>query len=110
MSIKIDKNQVGRIIIGTGKVILCGLSCLALIVPHVDNSINAMKRLTVEASYSGAIKAIMDSNMLNSYKKEAVDVLLKNQDEDYYKAVIEVINSNMLDSYKVETIKKITTN
>jgi hypothetical protein len=109
MSIKLNKDQVGRIIIGTGKAILCGLSCLALIVPHVDNSISAMKRLTVEASYSGAIKAIMDSNMLDSYKKIAVDVLLKNQDEDYYKAVIEVVNSNMLDRYKVETIEKITT-
>jgi hypothetical protein len=105
-----NKDQVGRIIIGTGKAILCGLSCLALIVPHVDNSVSAVKRLTVEASYSGAIKAIMESNMLDSYKKIAVDVLLKNQDEDYYKAVIEVVNSNMLDRYKVETIEKITTN
>lgn len=107
MSIKIDKNQVGRIIMGTGKVIIYGLSCLALLIPRVENNANAVKHLTVEASYGGAIKAIMDSDMLSSYKKVAVDVLLKNQDEEYYKAVIEVVNSNMFDSYKVETIKKI---
>ena len=101
MSIKINKDQVGRIIIGTGKVIVYGLSCLALIIPNVENSVNAAKRLTVEASYSGAIKAIMNGNMLDSYKKKIIDVLLKNQSEEYYKSVIEVVNSDMLDSYKV---------
>lgn len=108
MSIKMDKKQVGSFIVETGKGIIYGLSWLALLFPYIENSSNAVKRLAVEASYSGAIKAIMGSDMLSSYKKIAVDVLLKNQDEEYYKAVIEVINSNMLDSYKVETIKKIT--
>ena len=108
MSIKMDKQQVGRIIVGTGKVIVYGLSCLALLIPRAESNANAMKHSTVEASYSGAIKAIMDSDMLSSYKKAAVNVLLKNQDKEYYKAVIEVINSNMLDSCKVETIKKIS--
>jgi len=108
MSIKMNKDQVGRIIIGTGKAILCGLSCLALIVPNVDNSINSVKSLRVKASYSEAIKAIMGSNMLDSYKKDTVEVVQKDQNEDYYKAVIEVVNSNMLDRYKVDTIKQIT--
>ena len=108
MSINMNKEQVGKIIVGTGKAILCGLSCLALIVPHVENSVNAMKCLTVKADYSGAIKAIMNSDMLDSYKKDAVEVIQKYQSEDYYKSVIEVVNSDMLDSYKLETIKKIT--
>lgn len=108
MSIKLNKEQVGKIIVGTGKAIVCGLSCLALIVPHVENSVNAVKRLTVKADYSGAIKAIMNSDMLGSYKKDAVEAVQKDQNEDYYKSVIEVVNSNMLGSYKVETIKKIT--
>lgn len=109
MSIKLNKDQVCKIIIGTGKVVVYGLSCLALFIPHVENSVTAAKRLTVEASYSGAIKAIMNSDMLGSYKKNVIDVLQNNRSEDYYKAVIEVINSNMLDSYKIETIKTITT-
>lgn len=108
MSINLNKEQVGKIIVGTGKVIVCGLSCLALIVPHVENSVSAMKRLTVKADYSGAVKAIMNSDMLGSYKKDAVEAIQKGQNEDYYKSVIEVVNSNMLGSYKVETIKKIT--
>lgn len=107
MAIKLTKEQVGKVVIGTGKVIICGLSCLALIAPHVENSISAVKRLTVKADYSGAIKAIMNSSMLGSYKKEAVEAVQNNRDEDYYKSVIEVVNSNMLGSYKVETIKKI---
>lgn len=108
MSIKISKEQIGKIAAGAGKVVICGLSCLALIVPHVENSINAVKRLTVKADYSGAIKAIMNSDMLGSYKKDAVEAVQKDRDEDYYKSVIEVVNSNMLGSYKVETIKKIS--
>jgi len=107
MSIKINKEQVGKIIVGTGKVIVCGLSCLALIAPHVENSIDAVKRLTAKADYSGAIKAIMNSSMLSSYKQEAVEAVQKDRDADYYKSIIEVVNSNMLGSYKVDTIKKI---
>ena len=108
MAIKLNKEQVGRVIVGTGKAIICGLSCLALIAPHVENSVDAVKRLTVKADYSGAIKAIMNSDMLGSYKKDAVEAVQKDRDEYYYKSVIEVVNSNMLGSYKVETIKKIS--
>ena len=107
MSIKFDKGQVGKIIAGTGKVLICGLSCLALIAPHVENSINAVKRLTVKADYGGAINAIMNSDMLDSYKKDAVEAVQKDRDEGYYKAVIDIVNSNMLTSYKLETIKKL---
>ena len=107
MNVKISKEQVGKIIVGTGKVLICGLSCLALIAPHVENSIDAVKRLTVKADYSGAIKAIMNSSMLSSYKQEAVEAVQKDRDESYYKSIIEVINSDMLSSYKIDTIKKI---
>lgn len=107
MSIKLSKDQVSRIAMGTGKVIICGLSCLALIAPHVESSVEAVKRLMTKADYSGAIKAIMNSDMLGSYKKDAVEAVQRDRDENYYKSVIEVANSNMLGSYKVETIKNI---
>lgn len=107
MSTKLSKEQVGKIVLGTGKVIICSLSSLALIAPHVEKCVGAVKRLTAKADYSGAIKAIMNSDMLGSYKKDAVDAVKKDQDADYYKSVIEVVNSNMLGSYKVETIKKL---
>lgn len=108
MTINVDKEYVGKIIMGTGKAIICGLSCLALIAPHVETGVNAVKRLVVKPDYGGAIKAIMNSDMLGSYKKEAVEAVQKDQNESYYKSVIEVVNSNMLGSYKVDTIKKIT--
>ena len=108
MSIKMSKEQVGKVIVGTGKVLMCGLSCLALIAPHVENSIDAMKRLTAKADYGGAIKAIMESDMLGSYQRDAVEAVRKDRGEEYYKAVIEIANSDMLGSYKVETIKKIS--
>ena len=107
MSINFSKEQVGKVVIGTGKVILCGLSCLALIAPHVEDGINAVKRLTAKATYGGAVEAIMNSSMLSSYKQEAVEALQKDKDADYYKSIIEIVNSSMLSSYKVETIKKI---
>lgn len=107
MNVKLNKEQVGKIIIGTGKVVICGLSCLALIIPHVENSISAVKRLTVKATYGGAVEAIMNSSMLSSYKQESIEALQKDRDADYYKSVIEIVNSSMLGSYKVETIKKI---
>ena len=108
MSIKLSKEQVGKIVVGTGKAVVFGLSCLALIIPHVENSINAVKRLTAKADYSGAIKAIMSSDMMSSYKQDAIEAVLKDKDEAYYESVIEVINSNMLSSYKIDTIKKIS--
>lgn len=108
MSVKIDKEQVGKIIMGTGKVIICGLSSLALIAPHVEKGVGAMKRLMVKADYGGAVEAIMNSDMLGSYKRDAVEAVQKDKDAGYYKSVIEVVNSNMLGSYKVETIKKIS--
>jgi hypothetical protein len=107
MSIKLNKEQVGKIVVGTGKAVVFGLSCLALVIPHVENSISAVKRLTAKADYGGAIKAIMNSDMMSSYKQDAVEAVLKGQDEAYYESIIEVINSNMLSSYKIDAIKKI---
>lgn len=60
------------------------------------------------ASYSKAVKAIVESNMLDSRKCEAIELLKRDGDDDYYKAVISVINSNMLDSRKVDTIRTIS--
>jgi methenyltetrahydromethanopterin cyclohydrolase len=108
MNVKINKEQVGKIIVGVGKVTIYGLSCLALIAPHVENSVGAMKRLTAKANYSGAIRAILNSDMLGSYMKEAVEVVQKDRDEDYYKSIIEIVESNMLGSYKIDMIKKIS--
>lgn len=108
MNVKLSKELVGKAILGTGKVIICGLSCMALIAPHVESSIRAVKGLVAKADYSGTIDVILSSDMLGSYKKEAIAVVQKDRDADYYKAIIEVVNSNLLGSYKLETIKKLS--
>lgn len=108
MAVKINKELVGKVIVGTGKGIICGLSCLALIAPHMEKGVGAVKRLTAKADYGGAVGAIMNSDMLGSYKRDAVEAVQKNREADYYKSVIEVANSSMLGSYKVETIKNIS--
>lgn len=59
------------------------------------------------ASYSDAVGAILDSGMLGSYKDEAVSLLPKDGDSEFYKAIISIVNSNILGSYKVDTIKKL---
>ena len=59
-------------------------------------------------SYSKAVKAIVESNMLDSRKSEAIESLKRDGDTDYYKAVISIVNSNMFDSRKVETIRTIS--
>lgn len=57
--------------------------------------------------YSDAVDAIINSDMLGSYKREAVDALLKDQDNEFYKAVIHIVNSDMLGSYKLDSIKRL---
>lgn len=105
--INITKEKVGGAVKATGRFAIYGLSCLALILPHVENSIDAVKRCIVKANYSDTIKVIVNSNMLDSYKKEVINMVEKDKDEEYYKAIVEVVNSNMLGSYTVEAIKKI---
>ena len=105
---KVNGKQIGKVIMGTGKVLICTLSSLALIAPHVESGVNTVKRLVVKPNYNGAIKTIVNSDMLGSYKKEAVDAVLKDKDSEYYKSVMSVVNSNVMGSYKVELIKKIS--
>jgi hypothetical protein len=61
------------------------------------------------AGYGDAVSAIMNSDMLGSYKSEAVAMLEKCASSEYYKAVISIVeNDDMLSSYKVKTIKSLS--
>lgn len=63
---------------------------------------------SVPASYSGAAKAILESSMLDSYKRDVMEVLKPDGDAEYYKTVISIVNSSMLDSYKRDTIENLS--
>lgn len=59
------------------------------------------------ANYDSAVSAIMNSDMFDGRKVQAIELLEKNQPETYYKAVISIITSNMFDGRKVEAIEKL---
>lgn len=64
-----------------------------------------INRMMVDATYGGAVKTIMDSDMFDSRKEEALQILKREGDAEYYKAVISVINSDMFDSRKIDVLK-----
>lgn len=103
----ITKEQVKEFARTAGGYAIFSLSCLALIMPNVTDSVRTVKQLTAKADYSGTIEAILNSDMFGSYQQQAIAMVEKGKDEEYYKAVIAIVNSNMFGSYKVEAIKKI---
>lgn len=60
--------------------------------------------------YGDAIGAIMNSNMMSSYKKQAVALVPDSGSEELYRAIISIVKSNMMESYKVESIESICKN
>ena len=68
----------------------------------------ARKHGNMTASYGEAVKAIVHSDMLDSYKRDVVGLLKTNGDVEYYESVISIVNSNMLDSYKKEMVKTLS--
>lgn len=48
---------------------------------------------------------IINSDMLDSYKEELVELVEKYEVPSYYKAVAEIVNGDMLTSTKIEMIK-----
>lgn len=71
------------------------------------------KRVTnyyITASYSDAVKVIMESSMYGSHKTRAVELLKRDGDAEYYNSVIAVVNSTMFSSNKIEAIETISKN
>lgn len=82
---------------------------LLLTSPYVLGARKDSKENYLEpANYSGAIRAILRSNMLDSYKKEAMSVIERDLDPGVYAAIIEVAHSNStLDSYRIDMIRNL---
>ena len=59
-------------------------------------------------SYSEAVKVIMEEVRLDSNKNEAIKVLRRDGDTEYYAAVIEAVKNTMLDSGKIQIIKTLS--
>ena len=60
------------------------------------------------ATYSDAVKAIMDSDMLMGDKSDTIAVLARNENSEFYKAIIHVANDvRMTSRFKTETINQL---
>ena len=105
MKIKITKEAIGNVAKAGGMVILYGLAAMASRV-SVKDVIDTV-RYSGNVGYSDAFGAIMDSDMMSSYKNEAIELLKREQDVEYYKAGIKLVHSDMMSSYKMSAIKKI---
>ena len=81
---------------------------LALVLPRVITVYLSNKHDKVTADYSGAVEAIMNSDMMSSYKQDAVQALKTNGSIDYYKAVIHIVYSSAMSSYKVNMIQDLS--
>lgn len=83
-------------IVGYGTAMMLPYAIKEMILREVNNK---------PVGYSDAVKVIMNSSMLSSYKHEAMTALKPEGGNDYYKAVIYVVNSSMLGSDKVKMIQ-----
>ena len=90
---------------------ICRLGAVAVITlvtcDSIKEELSRKIRYNGIVDYGDAVDAIMNSDMLGSYKKEATTALIKHQSSSFYKAIINIVNSDMLGSYKVETIKQL---
>ena len=105
MKFKITKEYIGAIGKVAGMALVYGLASMASSKSMRDIVDNI--RYSGNASYSDAIGVIMDSDMLDSYKNEAVGKLNKHGDAEYYKTVIKIVKSDMLGSSRVKAIANI---
>lgn len=70
--------------------------------------IGVTKQEVVTGTYDNAVSAILNSNMMTSYKVDAVNLLKKDGEYSYYKAVIGVVQSDMMSSYKIDMIRSLS--
>ena len=56
-------------------------------------------------TYSDAIDAITCSDMMDTYKRDALKLIKQNKSSNFYKSVVSIISSTMMDTYKIDAIK-----
>lgn len=61
-----------------------------------------------DKTYGDAVEAISDSDMFSSDKRMAIETLLTDQDDDYYRGVIGITESDMFSGDKLLAIQKLT--
>lgn len=64
-------------------------------------------RFCGDVGYDDAVRAILESDMFSSSMDEALKLLQKGKDQEYYKSVIRVVESDTYSSTKMTMIKTI---
>lgn len=106
---KLDNiKKIGKCV-GKGLVV-AGASVFTLMAAVVSASVEEQECKLKTESYYDAVKSIVESNMLSSYKQEMISMLKHDAEPVYYKTVAEIVKSSMLDSYKIEMIKSLNEN
>ena len=59
-------------------------------------------------TYADAVEAISDSDMFSTDKRIAIETLMTDQDDGYYRGIIGIAESDMFSSDKVLAIQKLT--
>lgn len=106
----IKKETADRIWNGVKTVVGCfALGVLAMYAPKIPTcSASSTNNYFGLASYGDAVNAILSSSMFDSRKTEAITLLKREADADYYSAVIAAVVSDMFDSRKVQVIKTLS--
>lgn len=106
MKIKITKEQVGTVLKTGGKLVLSALAIgFASLVR--DKASNAQYYIG-EVGYGDAVSVILNSDMFDSTKTKAIELLKRDGNAEYYRSVISAVNSSMFDSTKIQTIKTLS--
>lgn len=99
-------NTVGRVAKGSCRIILPILGTM-LVNGTVNNTFDKI-RYCGHVGYDDAVEAIMSSDMYSSSKRDAVALLKRGENEEYYRAVIHTVLSDMYSSSKIDILRNMS--
>ena len=105
--IKITKSQV-KDFVRNCCLLAYGAAAIAGACMTKSAQTNRITNYSRTATYSDAVKAIMESSMFGSHKTRAIELLKRDGDTEYYMAVVTVANSSMFSSNKIEAIETLS--
>lgn len=109
---KVSKETIKKVAIGVGKVFVYGsLTMLSMKLSKEAKNIYHDDLVDCEDyGYNDAVDSIVNSDMCDCYKSDALAMVKRNMDERYYKAVTSIADGDSCDCYKVEMIENLYKN
>lgn len=80
-------------------------SCSA---PKENNPLSQKHTVNYGVGYSDAVAAISQSDMFSVHQQAAIDSLIINGSEEYYKAIIAIAKGHGFSSHKLSSIRNIS--